>query len=149
MLFVAGLLPVLGLSPFLVQRWSTVADRFVYLSMFGVALAAAWLAGLRWTRPAMVACSAIVVLLAARSMVQVRTWRDRISLYSHAVAITPQSAGAHNNYGSALWRAGDANGARREFERAIELDPTLDVAKYNLELINHNSMTTTRPSTAP
>lgn len=40
MIFFLGLLPVLGLAPFAYQYFSTVADRYVYLSMLGVAMAA-------------------------------------------------------------------------------------------------------------
>ncbi len=40
--FVAGLLPVLGLVPFAFQAYSTVADRYVYIAMLGPALALAW-----------------------------------------------------------------------------------------------------------
>lgn len=42
-LSVAWLVPVLGFVPFEYQRISTVADRYLYLAMFGPALALAWL----------------------------------------------------------------------------------------------------------
>ena len=38
-LFLLGFLPVSGLKEFHFQDWSTVADRYMYLSMLGVALA--------------------------------------------------------------------------------------------------------------
>ena len=41
-IFVAGLIPVLGFVGFSFQYYSTVADRYLYLSMFGIALIAAW-----------------------------------------------------------------------------------------------------------
>src|SRR2546427_6732167 len=39
--FIVGVLPVSGLIPFDFQRVSTVADRYLYLSMLGPAMAAA------------------------------------------------------------------------------------------------------------
>ena len=39
--FVVGVFPVLGLTPFAFQRFSDVADRYVYLAMLGPALAVA------------------------------------------------------------------------------------------------------------
>jgi hypothetical protein len=39
--FVAGLIPVIGIVPFTFQYFSTVADRYVYLAMLGPALAVA------------------------------------------------------------------------------------------------------------
>ena len=41
--FVSGLVPVLGLIPFDFQyHYSTVADRYVYLALLGLALGMAW-----------------------------------------------------------------------------------------------------------
>ncbi|HWC89027.1 MAG TPA: hypothetical protein VG433_05220, partial [Pirellulales bacterium] len=50
-IFVAGLLPVLGFVPFLYQDISTVADRYLYLPMLGVALALAVWLDRHWSRP--------------------------------------------------------------------------------------------------
>ncbi|MEO6435505.1 MAG: tetratricopeptide repeat protein [Tepidisphaeraceae bacterium] len=135
LLFVAGLLPVLGLTTFLYQRYSTVADRFVYLSMFAVALAIAWGLSCCWSRKVAIACGVLLVLLGARSTVQALTWRNRMTLYIHAVAISPHSAAAHNNYGNALLKTGDVDAADREFRKALELDPEQSAARYNLDLI--------------
>ncbi len=44
-LFVVGIVPVLGLVPFAFQRYATVADRYLYVSMIGPALALAALLG--------------------------------------------------------------------------------------------------------
>jgi len=41
--FLAGLAPMLGLVPFMFQAYSTVADRYVYLAMVGVALGVGWI----------------------------------------------------------------------------------------------------------
>jgi len=47
----------------------------------------------------------------------------------------PESAALHNNRGIALLRASDADGAQREFERAIELDPARAAPYYNLAIL--------------
>src|SRR5262249_58605033 len=47
----------------------------------------------------------------------------------------PESASLHNNRGIALLRASDADGAEREFERAIELDPSHAAPYYNLAIL--------------
>src|SRR5205823_4067631 len=41
LIFVIALLPTLGLKPFVFQWLSTVADRYAYLALLGVAIAAA------------------------------------------------------------------------------------------------------------
>ena len=46
-----------------------------------------------------------------------------------------KSAAVHNNRGIALLRAGDPDQAQREFERAIELEPSRAAAYYNLAIL--------------
>ncbi|HWE03296.1 MAG TPA: tetratricopeptide repeat protein [Tepidisphaeraceae bacterium] len=110
LLFVVGVAPVLGLTPFSFQRFSTVADRYVYLSMLGPALAlAAILARWRGTAPRdgdhpaasatpPAARSIIVVLfvlLGMRSFVQTFVWKDTKRLFTHALKINPRSYDAY------------------------------------------------------
>lgn len=52
-----------------------------------------------------------------------------------AVKAAPASAANHNNRGIALLRSADPDGAAREFERAIALDPTLPGPYYNLAIL--------------
>jgi tetratricopeptide (TPR) repeat protein len=52
-----------------------------------------------------------------------------------AVKSAPGSAASHNNRGIALLRAADADGAEKEFLRAIELDPTRSAPYYNLAIL--------------
>jgi Flp pilus assembly protein TadD len=42
----------------------------------------------------------------------------------------PDSANAHDSYGEALWRAGEIEAARRQYERAVELDPDGFVGRH-------------------
>ena len=46
---------------------------------------------------------------------------------------------AHYNRGNALMRLGDLQGARRAYERALELDPGFSDARYNLGLLQADS----------
>ena len=52
-----------------------------------------------------------------------------------ALREAPESAALHNNRGIALLRAGQADAAQREFERAIALDPTRAGPYYNLAIL--------------
>src|SRR5207245_2501838 len=58
--FVAGLLPVLGFIPFGFQNYSTVADRYMYIAMLGLALALAW--GLAQSPRHVLAICCVVIL---------------------------------------------------------------------------------------
>jgi len=178
LLFFAGVLPVLGLVPFTFQAYSTVADHYLYLSMFGPALALAMIlsiAGIVRTKAVILRWGAGVVLLilAGLTVAQTRYWHDSIALFSHAYAVNPHSgeaaillAGQYNTLGdatdallwvdraapnvpksngsqsilhstraSALLNAHRYNEAERELETAMQLDPTNQLARYNLDVL--------------
>ncbi len=58
-----------------------------------------------------------------------------LTLTEKAVSAAPKSAANHNNRGIALLRAADPDAAAREFERAIELDPSRPGPYYNLAIL--------------
>ena len=87
LLFVAALLPVLGLARFNYQSHSTVADRYMHLPMFAVALAAAWALARPWlsshprrVRVAAWACGVVLLALAVRTWFQTHRWKDTDTL---------------------------------------------------------------------
>jgi Flp pilus assembly protein TadD len=136
-IFVAGVLPVLGFSPFLFQAYSTVADRYLYLSIAGAGLAAAWgvlLALERWRSTGAVLAVPVTILLVlgVLSAFQVRVWRDSLSLWSHAVRHAPRVAEVRNNLGNALLEAGRPGEATEEFRAAVEINPRHPEANNNL-----------------
>jgi tetratricopeptide (TPR) repeat protein len=113
------------------QYYSTVADHYLYFSMFGVALAVGWLL-VRAPKPAVVIAAWVVVAaLGARSLVQAGTWKDDFTLFGHAIEVNPRSFLAHNNLGSAYWSRGDVPAAERMFRRASELQPTSPDHPFN------------------
>jgi len=130
-LFVAGFLPVLGLTPFLFQRYSTVADRYCYLAMLGPALATATLLA-RHRRPATLALAALaLVALGARSAQQVRVWRDSLALLQHGVEVNPRSWGMYENLGNVYADRREPDQAIAAFEQARAIRDTASVS-YNL-----------------
>jgi Flp pilus assembly protein TadD len=50
-----------------------------------------------------------------------------------AAALVPEASEVHNHLGLAYARAGRADEALREFERAVEIDCDNDAARHNLE----------------
>ena len=110
---VAGLLPVLGLVPFAFQRYSTVADRYMYIAMLGPALALAW--GLIHAHRRWLVIASVVVLggLAIRSAWQAHYWHNSVSLFHHALTVHPGSSMAYNALGMVMVaqnRLGEATG---------------------------------------
>jgi hypothetical protein len=102
LIFVLGVAPVLGLVPFGFQFWSTVADRYVYLSMLGIAILAAYAIQLVPSRSCLLAAASIVLGLSAIAMRQVSAWKDTFSLMDHCLRINPSSAVARNNFAAAF-----------------------------------------------
>jgi tetratricopeptide (TPR) repeat protein len=98
--FVLGLLPVLGWVPFDFQFYSTVADRYLYLPMFGVAIAVAF--GVSRLKPPVQAlvAGALLVGLGARSWVQAGYWRDNATIFGRTLEVNPWSIAALSSLGS-------------------------------------------------
>lgn len=130
--FVAGILPVSGLVPFVFQNLSTVADRYLYLSMLGPALALAWF--LADSRGKLVAalCILILALLGIRSAFQTQHWQNDITLFQHALRINPDSWLAHYNLGYTLARRGMVDDAIFHYREAVRINPDYPEAQNNL-----------------
>lgn len=136
--YVGMLVPVIGLVHYGDQAW---ADRYTYLPLVGIGIMAAWgipeLLG-RW-RHRQVACSvaAVVALLAcsAATARQLRFWRDSLSLFEHALAVTRNNYVAHFIIGSALQEQGRRDEAFPELAESLRIQPNYDKPNYDIGLI--------------
>lgn len=140
--FVAALAPVLGLVPFGFQSHSTVADRYAYPGMLGIALLAAWWLAGHW-RPAWQGTAVVVLVgLALLGYRQTGFWRDDHTLFAHNLeAVNPESYVSLSNIGVAIERqALRLEGPMRTklleealpyFQRAIEIAPHFDDARQH------------------
>jgi len=123
--FVCTLVPMSGL----VQLGGAArADRYLYTAMVGLAIVAveagASIArqsgrGSSALRGAVVGVLAVWALLAAR---QVGYWRDTITLFERAVAVTGPNRIALNSLAVARLQAGDLEGARRDLVASLAMD---------------------------
>jgi hypothetical protein len=121
--FFFAVLPVLGLTPFMFQVHSTVADHYVYVAMLGVALILAAAIRAKPSTSIYGLANVIVFALAVRSFAQAGTWRDSITLATHAVDVAPASGTAHSNLGVALAEANRITEAVQQLEAAVQLEP--------------------------
>lgn len=126
MWFVIACSPVLGATPFLFQYYSTVSDHYVYASMAGVAMIAAWGAGLVRQGTSKVVAAGVVGVLGLwtlRSIDQMATWKDSETLYAHALKVNPRSFASMTNLGG-MWLykgdfAGGGSAGRADYKRAM------------------------------
>lgn len=130
--FVAGILPVSGLIMFSFQNTSTVADRYLYLSMLGPALTLAWFLSQHKGNLVAAICALILLSLGIKSASQAAIWHDSLTLWTHAVTITPDSYFVRYNLANALYRSGKIPEAIGHYRRSLELDPIQPEAHYNL-----------------
>lgn len=135
--FAGTLVPVIGL----VQVGSQArADRFTYIPAIGLSIAIVWLLGGilstgKLRRAGVYTGIAGCVVLSVLAWRQAGHWKSSLTLYQHAVAVTQNNAGAHAGLAGALMGENDREGARREYETALRLNPGLGIAHYGIGLL--------------
>jgi hypothetical protein len=131
-LFALGVLPVLGLTPFVYQKYSTVADRYVYLSMLGPALIAAFFAS-RLPRAAIVMIAITVsVPLAILTIHYTSYWKDTPTLFEHTLAINPDSFAAHDALAHWYTLRGNPQQSLEHDRAALRTHPRYGRVLYNM-----------------
>jgi tetratricopeptide (TPR) repeat protein len=133
--YLVTLLPVIGLVQVGTQA---IADRYLLLPHIGLAVVASW--GLaEFLSPAprarLVVVPATLLALLALSLKtnrQISHWRDGVTLYRHALAVTADNWLIHYNFGTLLRQQGNLTGAAAELEAAISAKPDLADAHNNL-----------------
>jgi tetratricopeptide (TPR) repeat protein len=124
--YLGSLVPVIGL---LQVGEQAMADRYTYLTLTGIFLAATWsleravAARPRLRLAAAAFAAALVVACAALSARQVGLWRDDRALFAHAAAVTERNWVALSALGDASTGAGDPGGALAYYRRALLLRP--------------------------
>jgi Tfp pilus assembly protein PilF len=132
--FLGTLVPVIGVVQI---GWQAMADRYLYLPAVGVFLAVAWagrdLAAAGLPRRAVVVAAALVLAgCGTLSFRQAGLWHDSATLFRHALAVTTGNWMAHFNYGHALLKQGDTEGAIAQFREELRLNPRDAEAHSNI-----------------
>jgi tetratricopeptide (TPR) repeat protein len=124
--YVVSLAPVLGI----VQAGNQgMADRYTYLPLIGIFLAAVWGGGrltTMLTGGREIAAAAVCALLAAwaaGTWVHLGYWKDGITLFARSLEVTPDNAHARYNLGRSLISKGRRSEALIHFERSVALNP--------------------------
>lgn len=141
--YLLSLVPVIGLVQVGAQAR---ADRYTYLPLIGVFIMLAWGCGdlaaggtgdPQACRPRRIRCLAasavaVVLVLAFLARIQVGYWREGITLFRHAAAVTRNNYLAENSLGVALQEAGRTGEAIGHYVTALEFKPDHVNAYYNL-----------------
>lgn len=134
-IFIFALLPVLGFVPFNFQQVSTVACRYLYLSMLGPAFALSQLLSRTSSASVKGIVLAVLTILAADSIVQEQHWRNPLTFSQHAVDINPDSWFFTNNLGNAYHEAHQTDKAIESLKKSIALKPDYEIPYINLAVV--------------
>jgi tetratricopeptide (TPR) repeat protein len=119
--YVGTLVPVIGLVQVGQQA---MADRYTYLPLVGIGIAAAWgghALALRMGARAALAPLALALALAMTfaTRAEVAHWRDGVALFEHALQADPGEPSLQGNLGIALLRRGEVDAGVRQLAAAF------------------------------
>ena len=133
--YLVALIPVSGV---LQQGSHAMADRYTYVPLLGLYGIVAWggaelVAGSALRRRlAWVAALGVLAALGVATHRQAATWRDSVTLFSHAVEVAPDDPLARTYLGVALAATGRHTDAADQFRRALEIKPGDPQAHFHL-----------------
>jgi tetratricopeptide (TPR) repeat protein len=133
--FLGTLVPVIGLVQVGAQ---SMADRYTYVPLIGIAIMVAWGAvelTARWRYRTIALTFAAAIALTGMTLLsyrQIGYWKNSLTLFEHALSVTEKNWLAHHNLGTALLRARQYEQARFHFTKTLELYPSIAHTHHNL-----------------
>jgi tetratricopeptide (TPR) repeat protein len=142
--FLGTLVPMLGFAGVGYQGKQGIADRYAYLPFIGLFIMICW-AVADWAQqkhlPTAVlrgVSAAVLIALGLVAYRQLGYWRDNVTLWSHAVAVTDGNFLAENNLGKALLADGRTEEGVAHFYKAVAIYPDDPVGNMNIGLYEQN-----------
>ena len=133
--YLGTLVPMIGVVQVGTQ---SMADRYTYIPVVGILVGMVWWVcevskGWRYQIVGLSAVGGVAILgCIGVTRHQIGYWRDGVSLWGRAVAVTDRNYDAHNRLGRALLLLGRQDEASREFQEAVRLKPDFAEAWGNL-----------------
>ena len=131
--FFLFLMPVMNIIPI---SGSAMAERYMYLSLVGVALFCGALYarhGGRRLAPWVAAC--VVAVFAVLTLMRVPVWKSDETLYTHMMESSPDAYKGWYNLGVTRYEQGRYNEARVLWERTVKVRPDMFTARHNLGVL--------------
>jgi tetratricopeptide (TPR) repeat protein len=130
-IFIVGFLPVSGLAKFVFQNWSTVADRYIYISMLGISMVFSYfLSRFRYKSLWYISLILLMFLSLRSGLVQVPIWKNKFTLWNHCIKEIPTEEKAYYNRAFEYKEMGKFTEALKDYDKAISINPFYDEA-YN------------------
>ena len=135
--YLGTLVPVIGLVQVGEQA---MADRYTYIPLIGLFIVVVWgVSDLlkKWYFQKLLFCVFVPIMLIALSLatfLQLRYWKNGITLFEHAIEVKKNNIMAHNNLATALGST-DIDRAIYHYKEALRINPADGFALYNLGTI--------------
>ena len=136
--YIITLLPVIGIVQVGLQA---MADRYTYVPLTGLFIIVAWgLADIstKWPyRKAVLTILSVTVLsaMAIASRLQVRHWRNSVTIFEHALKVTDDNYVAYSSLVKPLFKQGRIDEAMAYNYQALRINPNDDIVHVNLGFI--------------
>ena len=130
LIFFIGLLPVMGFILFRFQNLSLVADRYTYLSIFGISYSISHMKIEYYNRFYFFVFICLSMLMIKTSE-QIKIWKNTETLLKNIIKINDQSFLAHNNLGLISRNSKDYHTAIKHFSKAIKSKQRPVLGYYN------------------
>jgi tetratricopeptide (TPR) repeat protein len=135
--FLGTLVPTIGL----IQVGSqSMADRYTYIPSIGLFIVVVWGVAEYFSARAagkilmpVLGGAALLGCICASSL-QIRYWRDSITLFRHAVEVTIDNYAAENVLGKAYEKIGDNGHALFLYRASVEAEPRFPQSQFNLAM---------------
>ena len=133
--YVGTMVPVIGLIQVGDQA---MADRYTYIPFIGLFIMLSWGAadllgklpkGKVW---AVVPMIILIPAMMAVTWTQAGYWKNSVTLFERALAVTNENSLTHNNLGVALEKSGQTQKALEHYQKALEINPEYSVAHNNV-----------------
>ncbi len=147
--FLAGAIYLAGFAVtanILLPTGTIMGERLAYLPSAGFCLLVAliWIRlEKRQLRLAWAVLTIVVAVLATRTVIRNRDWRDNFTLYTAAVSAVPESAKIHDGLGAEYMKRGQKNAAFAEWQTALRIYPNFPkdwessgIAEYDFRVVN-------------
>lgn len=134
--YLIALLPVIGFVQ--VGGYASAADRYTYLPSIGPFLLVGLGVGLSYERFSgklrntfFIIFIIISAFLISRTLIQISTWRNSVTLWTHELKLYPDATIAYNMRGIAYYNMGQFQQAIIDYTEAVEIAPEFEEALIN------------------
>jgi len=130
--FLGTLIPVIG---FVEIGPASMADRYTYLPDIGLFILLTWAVTDLLQRQTVIRVTAAIVVLGAclvLTSIQISYWRNSVTLFRHAIAVTTDNSVASACLGHALSESGNDIDALKYCRDAVKFDPNYPAGQFFL-----------------